>query len=202
MEFYIGTVLWVAFTYAPRGWMVCNGDILAILDYGKLYGVIGATYGGDKTHFRLPNLAGRTVFGPTTKLGNFSWGNSGGQYDVSVPLPEHTHAARATTSGGSDDVQVFAQDEVPVESVVSGPLPGYTLANTYDAVTAGTPGIYAPENTGKKQVPLGGMDAILSPGQVSVTVGKAGTIADKIQTLPPYLILLPIICVEGHFPAR
>lgn len=60
MEPYIGTVDLFAFSYAPNGWMTCEGQLLQIADYTELFSLIGATFGGDgRTTFALPNLKGK-----------------------------------------------------------------------------------------------------------------------------------------------
>ena len=48
------------FNFAPRGWALCDGQILPINQYQALYSLMGTTYGGDgRTTFALPDLRGR-----------------------------------------------------------------------------------------------------------------------------------------------
>ena len=48
------------FNFAPRGWALCDGQILPINQYQSLYSLMGTTYGGDgRTTFALPDLRGR-----------------------------------------------------------------------------------------------------------------------------------------------
>ena len=57
MEAFIGTMLLVGFNYAPQGWSICDGSMMAIRDNTPLFALIGTTYGGDgKTTFGLPDL--------------------------------------------------------------------------------------------------------------------------------------------------
>jgi len=57
---FIGEVRMFAIPYAPKGWALCNGQILAISANQPLFAVIGTTYGGNgTTTFALPNLQGR-----------------------------------------------------------------------------------------------------------------------------------------------
>jgi microcystin-dependent protein len=54
---YIGSIVLVAFNYAPANWAFCNGQILQINQNMALFALLGATYGGDgKTTFAVPNL--------------------------------------------------------------------------------------------------------------------------------------------------
>jgi len=57
MDGFIGMVMLVAFPFAPRGWMLCNGQVLAIQQNTALFALIGNQYGGNGTStFALPNL--------------------------------------------------------------------------------------------------------------------------------------------------
>lgn len=68
MDAFIGTIMPVGFDYAPPGWLPCEGQLLPIVQYQALFGLIGATYGGDgRTTFALPDLRGRAPVGTTLK---------------------------------------------------------------------------------------------------------------------------------------
>ncbi len=61
---FLGEVSLFAGNFDPGGFMQADGRVLAIADYGALYGVIGKTYGGDGlTTFALPDLRGRIAVG-------------------------------------------------------------------------------------------------------------------------------------------
>jgi len=197
MDAFIGTVIWVAFKYAPVGWMICDGASLPVSQYAALYALIGNTYGGNNTTFNLPNLIGRTIFGPTTAAPNFLQGNVGGQIETPALLPAHTHVANVGYTSPVATGSLSAQVGVPVASLVASPQQGYTLANTADSSAGATPQIYAPQNAGTGSVTMSGVSVGLQGGSVSVAIQPAGTPVKAIPTLPPYLVLLPIICVEG-----
>jgi microcystin-dependent protein len=82
--------------FAPAGWMLCEGQILAISQYETLFNLIGTTYGGDgQSTFNLPDLRGRI---PVHQGIGFSLAQSGGSETVTVTtqqLPVHTHQAVA-----------------------------------------------------------------------------------------------------------
>ena len=60
----IGEINVFAGNFAPDGWLMCQGQTLAIASYPDLFAAIGTTYGGDGvTTFMLPDLQGRTVVG-------------------------------------------------------------------------------------------------------------------------------------------
>ena len=54
----------------PRGWKLCDGEVLNIQQYGPLYQLLGVTYGGDGTStFALPDLRSRVPVGTGTADG-------------------------------------------------------------------------------------------------------------------------------------
>ena len=59
-EPFLGEIAMVTFNFAPKGWALCNGQLLSIAQNVALFDLLGTTYGGDgvKT-FALPNLQGR-----------------------------------------------------------------------------------------------------------------------------------------------
>jgi len=94
---YVGEIKMFAGTFAPDGWMFCNGQLLAISEYEPLFQLIGTSYGGDgQSVFALPDLRGRV---PIHQGGSFVLGESGGAEDVTLvinQLPAHTHPLLAS----------------------------------------------------------------------------------------------------------
>ena len=65
MEPTLGQIQAFAFSFAPMGWALCQGQLMAIQQNTALYNLIGTTYGGDgTTTFALPNLAPMASGGP------------------------------------------------------------------------------------------------------------------------------------------
>jgi microcystin-dependent protein len=57
---YLASIIMFAGTFAPRGWMYCDGSILSIAQNTALFSLLGTTYGGDGVNnFALPNLKGQ-----------------------------------------------------------------------------------------------------------------------------------------------
>lgn len=91
--------------FAPSGWALCNGQILAITGNEVLFNLIGTTYGGDgQATFALPNLQGRMPVHQGTGGGaSYVIGEAGGVEEVTLltsQLPGHTHALQASTADG------------------------------------------------------------------------------------------------------
>ena len=60
-EPFLAEVKIVGFNFAPRGWAMCDGQILPINQNQSLFSLLGTTYGGDgRSNFALPGLRGRT----------------------------------------------------------------------------------------------------------------------------------------------
>ena len=67
MEPFLGQIQLLPYTFAPRGWMLCDGQSLSIAQNTALFSLIGTNFGGDgKTTFALPKLAG-----PATSVGYY-----------------------------------------------------------------------------------------------------------------------------------
>ena len=98
-EPFLAEVKIVGFNFAPRGWALCDGQLLPIAQNQSLFALLGTMYGGDgRTTFALPDLRGRTPVHVGT--GHHQGERSGAE---NVPLsvseiPVHRHAYRATCS--------------------------------------------------------------------------------------------------------
>ncbi len=106
---FLGSITLFGGNFAPRGYMFCQGQIIAISQNSALFALLGTTYGGDgQTTFALPNLAGRAPVhqfqGPG--LSNYIIGQTLGVEAVtltSTQMPAHTHVvnANSTVTGGT-----------------------------------------------------------------------------------------------------
>ena len=88
-----------SFNFAPKGWALCNGQLLPINQNQALFSLLGTTFGGNgQTNFALPNLQGRT---PIHVGSGHTLGEQGGAqaHTLSIAeLPEHTHPVNATSA--------------------------------------------------------------------------------------------------------
>ena len=94
---FIAEIKLVAFNYAPRGWALCNGQLLPINQNQALFSLLGTTYGGNgTTTFALPDFRGRVPlhWGSGPGLPPVNLGERAGEEAhtlIQSELPAHNH---------------------------------------------------------------------------------------------------------------
>ena len=102
---YLSEIRLMSFGYPPRGWALCNGQLLPINQNQALFALLGTTYGGNgQTNFALPNLQGRAPihFGNGHVLGE-----SAGEIAhtlIMSEMPAHNHLAQASTTAAASPI--------------------------------------------------------------------------------------------------
>lgn len=176
MENYVGEIRLFAGTYAPEGWLFCQGQLLQIAGNEALYQLLGTTYGGDGTStFALPNLQGRTPVGIGQRpgLSSYALGQLDGQEAVvltATHLPTHQHPLQ---------VRVQAGVGTPAQASPAGAYFGDQAGAAYQGTATGS---LAP-------------DAV-----VGQQTGPAGS-SQPHPNLQPLLALNFIIATQGDYPS-
>jgi microcystin-dependent protein len=173
---FLGEIRIMAFTFPPKGWQFCNGQLLSIQQNSALFALFGTTYGGNgTTNFALPNLQGRVPAG----WGGQQWptlGEVAGEAAHTLiisEIPSHTHAMAVSTTA---------------------PLINATGRNPAGAIPAQQAAII---NAGNVQIwGTGPISAKFSPGMVANTGGQPH------QNMQPYLALNFCVALSGIFPSR
>ncbi len=170
---FLGQLLPFAFSFAPRGWALCAGQLLAIQQNTALFSLLGTTYGGDGIQtFALPDLRGRV---PIHNGGAFVLGQTGGEENVTLDineLPAHGHAFNGTSSAAN--VKLPVTNSALAQSTTSaGVSPGDSF--------------YAPPGT----------TVALNANTVSVVGGS-----QPHTNLQPYVVVNWCIALDGIFPSR
>jgi microcystin-dependent protein len=100
---YLGEIRIVSFSFAPKGWASCNGQLLPINQNQALFSLLGTAYGGDgRTTFALPDFRGRTGMSSGSQTGSppFVYGQPGGEEMHTLTtneIPPHNHTPVAST---------------------------------------------------------------------------------------------------------
>ena len=162
------------YTFAPRGWALCNGQLMAISQNTALFSLLGTNYGGNGvTNFGLPNFQGSAPVhqGQGPGVSPRSLGESGGSDHVtliSTEMPAHSHGLRAH---GAD----FGDVNAPSSAVVLAKSQGGAI---YSSVT----------NQNRVNV---------APNAIAAAGGN-----QPHNNLPPYLTLTFCIALQGIYPPR
>jgi microcystin-dependent protein len=110
-EPFLSEIKIVSFNFPPKGWALCNGQLLPINQNQALFALLGTRYGGNgQTNFALPNLRGQVPI----HVGNgHTLGETGGSTSVTVniqQLPTHLHPLMGSTNSSgttSDPTNAF-----------------------------------------------------------------------------------------------
>lgn len=101
-EPFLSEIRIMSFGFPPKGWALCDGQLLPINQNQALFSLLGTTYGGDgRVNFGLPNLQSRA---PIHMGSSHTLGERGGEqaHTLSISeIPTHTHVANATTTTGN-----------------------------------------------------------------------------------------------------
>jgi microcystin-dependent protein len=159
--------------FAPKGWALCDGQLMSISQNTALFSLLGTTYGGDgKSNFALPNLQGCAPMqagqGPGLSLRDL--GETGGEQSVTLlqtEMPAHSHTAQGAAAGGQP-----------------GPA-----NNAWGQASKGLGSLYAPSGAQT--------NVQMNLSALSIAGGNL-----PHNNMPPFLGLTFIIALQGVFPAR
>jgi microcystin-dependent protein len=103
-EPFLSEIRIMSFVFAPRGWALCNGQLLPINQNQGLFSLLGTTFGGDgRVNFALPDLRSRV---PIHVGSGHTLGERGGEqaHTLSIAeLPTHTHVLRDNSGTGQNN---------------------------------------------------------------------------------------------------
>ena len=101
-EPFLAEIRIMSFGFPPKGWALCNGQLLPINQNQALFSLLGTTYGGDgRVNFALPNLQSRA---PMHMGGGHTLGELGGEQAHTLTiseLPTHVHVVSASSNAGT-----------------------------------------------------------------------------------------------------
>lgn len=176
-EPFLAEIRAVSFNFPPKGWALCNGQLLPINQNQALFSLLGTNYGGNgQTNFALPNLRGRT---PIHSGNGHTLGEAAGSTTVTLTeaqLPQHTHFPSARNEIGNNNIpssaRVLAQAVALQQDQSTVPVNMYSRSD------------------------INPLDRQLNAS----AVGNAGG-SQPHNNMMPYLTLNYIIALQGIFPS-
>ncbi|AAZ27710.1 hypothetical protein CPS_4424 [Colwellia psychrerythraea 34H] len=180
MEPFIGQILMFGGNFAPRGWALCDGQLLSISSNTALFSILGTTYGGDgRTSFGLPDLRGRVAMhngnGPglsSRRLGEKSGTESNTLAQGNLPAHNHSVAALAKCKGGAGNANTAVGNVWSNDAGVS--------SATYSNADA---------------------DADMAAAAINVQEADIGN-SQPVNNVQPFQVVNYIIALQGVFPSR
>lgn len=171
-EPFVGEIRMFAGTFAPQGWAICDGQLLAVAQNDALFSLITTTYGGDgRVTFGLPDMRGRVPIkaGSGPGLSPRNQGAAGGAENVTIvenELPSHNHNLGGNNATGDS-----------------------AMPAGYFARDAATSNIYSTQLTGTT--------ADLSPAMITPAGGSRAH-----TNMMPFICINFIIALFGVYPSR
>lgn len=175
---FLGEIKLVSFNFAPKGWAMCNGQLLPINQNQALFALFGTMYGGNgQTNFALPDLRGRVPihFGSSHIVGERA-----GTETVTLTaatMPQHIHVMQVKNGPAT---------------LVGGAIPAAT--KSLAQATAATAG-------GPVPVSLYGASSGANAAMGPTELGNVGG-SQPHTNLQPFLTLNYVVALQGIFPSQ
>lgn len=127
-EPFLSEIRMFSFQFAPRGWALCNGQLLPINQNQALFALLGTTFGGDgRVNFALPDLRSRV---PIHTGNSHTLGERGGEQAHTITtaeMPAHSHTVQASAAAGTQNVpannMMLSQRAAEIYQAPSSPAP-------------------------------------------------------------------------------
>jgi len=148
-EPFLSEIRIMSFVFAPKGWALCNGQLLPINQNQGLFSLLGTTFGGDgRVNFALPDLRARV---PIHVGSGHTLGERGGEqaHTLSIAeIPTHTHVMSGN-SANANAVDPSSGVVAKGAATNGNPINAYGAASQLSAMSAA-----AVTNTGGSQAHL------------------------------------------------
>jgi len=194
MEPTLAEIRLFAGNFAPRGWALCQGQLLPIAQNSALFSLLGTMYGGDgRTTFALPDLRGSamTQQGSGPGLPTYNQGQRvGTETNIMnvLDLPSHNHGASLTAAQA--EIAIPALADAAGTAVPTGAVPATGEDGAGDEVK-----LYSTEDADTT------MTSFSASVAGSVTLASTGG-SQPMNNMQPWLALNYIIALQGTFPSR
>jgi microcystin-dependent protein len=170
-EPFLAEVRIMSFVFAPKGWALCNGQLMPINQNQALFSLLGTTFGGDgRVNFALPDFRGRT---PIHVGSGHTVGERGGEQAHTLSqaeMPSHTHLLMGSSANATS------------------PLPTGNVPARGTTAVGGNPINYYSTNVSNV--------VAMAPASVSNVGGSQAHL-----NMQPFLALSFCIALQGIFPS-
>lgn len=177
-EPFLAEIRIMSFNFAPKGWSLCNGQLLPIAQNQALFSLLGTTYGGNgTTTFALPDLRGRT---PTSMGDGLTLGEKAGQETVTLTqsqMPLHFHVMQAFNGPATSGAAATPPTNNSLAQGLAIQAGGATAAVNFYSTNPAT--------------------ALMAASAISSTGGSQAH-----ENRQPYLVLSFCIAIQGIFPSQ
>lgn len=142
-EPFLSEIRMFSFVFAPKGWALCNGQLLPINQNQALFSLLGTTFGGDgRVNFALPDLRTR--------------------------IPIHVGSGHTLGERGGEQAHTLSISELPMHQHTVSAFDGVVDSNS----TSGADGFWAKTVDASSLYFSGNADAAMSPGTITNTGGS------------------------------
>jgi len=184
---YLSEIKLFAFNFPPKGWALCQGQLLPINQNQALFALLGTTYGGNgQTTFALPDLRGRAAMsmGQGGGLQNYPLGQQAGVETVtltSLQLAQHTHVINPSQVNAT----LPCKNAVGNQRGPSGNVPAIEASGVTATYSSAAP------------------DAAESSAGIIPTLSAGNTGGGQPHgNMQPYTVLNYCIALQGIFPSQ
>jgi microcystin-dependent protein len=205
MDPFVGTIMMWPSTRIPVGWVICDGRTLNVSGNEVLYSLIGTTYGGSGTTFKVPDMRGLVPVGagqPAGATKNYIVGQPGGAATVALQqseMPVHTHTPAVgtitMTNSGSGLQASKSNGSISVPTNTNNALAAGYCAQTD---SGGDPiKVY---NYGATSTPIALDNTInvAANGAIATVAANGNSMAHS--NVQPTMGIVYLICSQGIYP--
>lgn len=140
---FVAEIRMFGFSFAPKGWAFCDGQLLPISQNTALFSLLGTMYGGDgKSTFALPDLQGSTplMWGQAKGGSLYDEGQMSGTDNITLldsEMPVHNHFVQCGGNFAAADTNIVTNNSIAKSS--NGNVYGPAASLTQMAFQAITP---------------------------------------------------------------
>lgn len=207
---YLAGMCVFAGNFAPRNYLLAQGQILPIAQNQSLFSLLGNTFGGDgRTSFALPDMRGRVAIGTGqgASLQNYTLGQEGGSelsFLTVAQIPSHSHSTSTTVSASIDNDALNAASSISLSGIASTANSNVPAGNSLANINRRRAAYYtnAAPNVVMANEAVTVNVAIANTNATATTFIDSTGVGQGHENRMPYIAINWIIAIQGLFPSR